>query len=191
MSTMLRGEGDTIRNQEISTLESQRRVHLWLEFVLRALDQSQGGSWGRSGEGYHSGTVKKLVFLYASFIWIPFMPSKALQPNSQAAALARSYLSQTARVRTSLGLDHFKDTSVLPPSPAIFAQVSVPGMSACRGQALCPTPQQKKKIRAQCPAPASINILQINPWGWLIREEQRSWGLEDNSPPWSPPSRDK
>lgn len=68
MSTMLRGEGDTIRNQEISTLESQRRIHLWLQLVLRALDQSQGGSWGRSGEGYHSGTVMKLVFLYASFV---------------------------------------------------------------------------------------------------------------------------
>lgn len=47
LSTLLGGEVKSHRNLRNPHSGFPRRLHLWLEFVLRALDKSQGVGWGR------------------------------------------------------------------------------------------------------------------------------------------------
>lgn len=137
--------GDPTRNQEIITLGSQRGIHLWLEFVLRTSDKSRGGSLGRSWEGYHNRESSKATAPWCQFhlnYIHPFQSTSTQLPSGHTGSRMAKPDGQSSP--TSLGIDHLQDTSLLPPSPAIFAQISVPGLSALRGQELCLIPQQKK-----------------------------------------------
>ena len=82
MSTLLEEKGDPNGNLRSFILGSHRGIHLWLEFVLRALVKSQGVSWGRLGEDGNSEESNKTNVLLCQVHLNYIHPFKARESSS-------------------------------------------------------------------------------------------------------------